>query len=127
MLCLVRCKTFFECKIFSFENIFQIFVLGSRKYTRKVFSVFGCVCKIIFPKKKKFLRLALNVKHFIGKYQKNIPMLLLSISKYLYTSYMHIHYKISITKSMNIYTSRGRAALSNFFKNFIMYVYFAIV
>jgi len=28
------------------------------------------------------------------------------MSKYLYTSYMHIHYKIPITKNMNIYTSK---------------------
>ena len=71
----------------------------------KVFSVFGCACKSIFLK-NIFLRLALNVKHFTGKCQKNNLMLQLSISKYLYTSYMDIHYKIPITKNMNIYTSK---------------------
>ena len=104
-LYLVRCKTFFECKIFSVENIFQIFVLGSRKYIRKVFSVFGRACKSIFLE-NIFLHLAPQCKTFYRKMQKNIPILQLSISKYLYTSYMHIHYKISITKNMNIYTSK---------------------
>ena len=35
-LCLVECKIFFECKIFSGENIF-----GKGKY----FQVFGCIPK----------------------------------------------------------------------------------
>ena len=35
---LVTCKIFFECKIFSGENIF-----GKRKY----FQVFGCFMKIV--------------------------------------------------------------------------------
>ena len=37
-LCLVECKIFFECKIFSGENIF-----GKGKY----FQVFGSIIKIV--------------------------------------------------------------------------------
>ena len=68
-LCLVRCKLFFECKIISVESIlrkgkyFQMFVLGSRKYTGKVFSVFGRACKSIFPE-NILLRLGPQSKTF---------------------------------------------------------------
>ena len=51
---LAPCKFISERKIISRENnfkskYFQMFVLGSRKYTGKVFSVFGCAWKTIFP------------------------------------------------------------------------------
>ena len=64
------------------EKYFQYLVMHVKAFFQKKFSY-------IWP---------LNVKYFIGKCQKNIPILQLSISKYLYTSYMHIHYIIPITK-----------------------------
>ena len=48
-----------------------MFVLGSRKYTGKVFSVFGDACKSIFPE-KIFLRLAPQYKTFYKKNSKKI-------------------------------------------------------
>ena len=82
-----------------------MFVLSSRKYIKKVFSVFGHACKSIFSK-NIFLHLAPQCKTFYRKMPKNILIIHLRILKYLYTSYIHIHSKIPITKNMNIYTSK---------------------
>ena len=82
-----------------------MFVLGSRKYARKYFQYLVVHVKAFFQKIFSCIWPP-NVKHFTGKWQKNIPIIQLSISKYLYTSYMPIHYKIPITKNMNIHTSK---------------------
>ena len=61
------------------RKIFLVVYLCSGKYTGKVFLVFGIACKILFP----------NLKYFPEKLSKNMPTIQMSISPYLYTSYMH--------------------------------------
>ena len=62
-----------------------MFVLGSRKYTGKVFSVFGCACKSIFPE-NIFLHLAPQCKTFYRKMPK----------KYTYNTIEHLKIPIHI-------------------------------
>ena len=61
------------------RKIFLVVRLCFGKYTGKVFLVFGIACKILFP----------NLKYFPEKLSKNMPTIQMSISPYLYTSYMH--------------------------------------
>ena len=102
-LCLVRCKTFSSVKYFQLklfyekENIIQIFVLGSRKYTGKVFSVFGHACKSIFPK-KIFLHLAPQCKTFYRKMPK----------KYTYITIEHLKIPIHIIYAHPLHNSNHK-------------------
>ena len=87
------------------RKIFLDGCLGSRKYTRKVFSMFGHTCKSFFLK-NIFLRLAPQYKIF---YRKNVKKI------YTYNTIKHLkipiyiiyaHPLIPITKNINIYTSK---------------------
>jgi len=79
-----------------------MFVLGSRKYTKKVFSAFGRACKSIFPE-NIFLRLDPQSKTFRENAKKNISINTIGHLKIP----IHIIYArplIPITKNMNICT-----------------------
>ena len=100
-------------KIFSEYKIFLDACLGSKKYTGKVFSVFGRACKSIFLENISCVWPP-NVKHFAVK----MP------TKYTYNTIEHLkipiqiiyaHPLIPITKNMNIYTSKFYITITEVF------------